>query len=101
MPNGYMGKILWVNLTDGTFKEEDLPEEIYRQYLGGIGLAGNIDIDASKIFTENKKIEDIAEVLWTKLKSTCNGERTYAEILGFEDLAILRANTILSTMFQL
>ncbi len=39
MPNGYMGKILWVNLTDGTFKEEDLPEEIYRQYLGGIGLA--------------------------------------------------------------
>ncbi len=39
MPNGYIGKILWVNLTDGTFKEEDLPEEIYRQYLGGIGLA--------------------------------------------------------------
>ncbi len=42
MPNGYMGKILWVNLTDGTFKEEDLPEEIYRQYLGGIGLAAKL-----------------------------------------------------------
>jgi len=39
MPNGYMGKILWVNLTDGTFKEEDVPEELYRQYLGGFGLA--------------------------------------------------------------
>ncbi len=42
MPNGYMGKILWVNLTDGTFTEEDLPEEIYRQYLGGIGLAAKL-----------------------------------------------------------
>ena len=42
MPNGYIGKILWVNLTDGTFKEEDLPEEIYRQYLGGIGLAAKL-----------------------------------------------------------
>ena len=39
MPNGYMGKILWVNLSDGTFKEEELPEDIYRQYLGGYGLA--------------------------------------------------------------
>ena len=39
MPNGYMGKILWVNLSDGTFKEEELPEDIYRQYIGGYGLA--------------------------------------------------------------
>ncbi|MHA1473145.1 MAG: aldehyde ferredoxin oxidoreductase family protein [Promethearchaeota archaeon] len=39
MPNGYMGKILWVNLTDETFEEENVPEELYRQYLGGFGLA--------------------------------------------------------------
>jgi aldehyde:ferredoxin oxidoreductase len=39
MPNGYMGKILWVNLTDETFKEEELLEQVYRQYLGGYGLA--------------------------------------------------------------
>ncbi|GAH52153.1 unnamed protein product, partial [marine sediment metagenome] len=39
MPNGYMGKILWVNLSDETFKEEELSDEIYRQYLGGYGLA--------------------------------------------------------------
>ena len=39
MPNGYMGKILWVNLSDETFKEENVPEELYRQYLGGFGLA--------------------------------------------------------------
>ncbi len=39
MPNGYMGKILWVDLSDGSFKEVELPDEIYRQYIGGYGLA--------------------------------------------------------------
>ncbi|MFX0147840.1 MAG: UxaA family hydrolase, partial [Candidatus Hodarchaeota archaeon] len=53
-------------------------------------MASNIDINASKIITEGKSIEDIAEVLWEKLKSTCNGEKTFAEQLGFEDLAIWR-----------
>jgi altronate dehydratase large subunit len=53
-------------------------------------MAANIDIDASTIITENKKVEEIAEILWKKLKSTCNGEKTSAELLGFEDLAIWR-----------
>jgi aldehyde:ferredoxin oxidoreductase len=35
---GVMGKILWVNLTTGEFREETVPEEIYRLYLGGYGL---------------------------------------------------------------
>lgn len=39
MSNGYMGKILWVNLSDGSFNEVELPDEIYRQYIGGYGLA--------------------------------------------------------------
>jgi aldehyde:ferredoxin oxidoreductase len=42
MPNGYLGKVLWVNLTDGTFKEEELSEETYRQYIGGYGLAAKL-----------------------------------------------------------
>ncbi|MHA1659716.1 MAG: UxaA family hydrolase [Promethearchaeota archaeon] len=50
----------------------------------------NIDIDASKIITENKTVKDVGEILWQKLKNTCNGEKTRAEILGFEDLAIWR-----------
>ncbi|MHA1257260.1 MAG: UxaA family hydrolase [Promethearchaeota archaeon] len=54
-------------------------------------LAMNIDIDASIIITENKTIEDLAEKIWQKLKNTCNGEETCAEVLGFEDLAIWRA----------
>ncbi len=39
MPNGYMGKILWVDLTEESFKEEELSDEVYRQYIGGYGLA--------------------------------------------------------------
>ncbi len=39
MPNGFFGKILWVDLDEETFKEENLPEEVYKQYLGGYGLA--------------------------------------------------------------
>jgi len=39
MTNGYFGKILWIDLSKGAFKEESLPEEYYRSYLGGYGLA--------------------------------------------------------------
>ena len=39
MTNGYFGKILWIDLSEGAFKEESLPEEYYRLYLGGYGLA--------------------------------------------------------------
>ncbi len=39
MSNGYMGKILWVDLSTESFKEEELPDEVYRKYIGGYGLA--------------------------------------------------------------
>jgi len=38
MPNGYWGKIIFVNLTTGQIEVEQPPEEIYRRYLGGYGL---------------------------------------------------------------
>jgi aldehyde:ferredoxin oxidoreductase len=37
--NGYTGKILNVNLTDGTCVAEHLPDEVYYNYLCGTGLA--------------------------------------------------------------
>ncbi|MFX0175090.1 MAG: UxaA family hydrolase [Candidatus Hodarchaeota archaeon] len=55
-------------------------------------MASNIDVDASKIITQNYQVRDIAQTLWQKLKATCNGEKTYAEILGFEDIAIWRCS---------
>ncbi|KXH74120.1 MAG: hypothetical protein AM326_10110 [Candidatus Thorarchaeota archaeon SMTZ-45] len=39
MLKGYMGKILRVNLTDGTITEEFPDENILKMYLGGAGLA--------------------------------------------------------------
>ncbi|MCX6084937.1 MAG: aldehyde ferredoxin oxidoreductase family protein [Caldiserica bacterium] len=38
----YCGRILWVNLTTGTFATEELPESFYRMYLSGLGLAASL-----------------------------------------------------------
>ena len=38
----YTGKILWVDLTKGRCNEEQLSEDIYYNYLSGIGLAARI-----------------------------------------------------------
>jgi aldehyde:ferredoxin oxidoreductase len=38
MPGCYAGKILFVDLTKGTIKEEKLPEKTYRDFIGGNGL---------------------------------------------------------------
>ena len=38
MVKGIAGKILVVNLTDKSFKQEILDEKVYRQFLGGYGL---------------------------------------------------------------
>ncbi|MFC1915741.1 aldehyde ferredoxin oxidoreductase N-terminal domain-containing protein, partial [Chloroflexota bacterium] len=40
MANGYNGKILRVNLSTGKLAVEELPENFYRQYLGGEGFIG-------------------------------------------------------------
>ncbi len=45
MSNGYFGKVLWVDLSEESFREETIPEEIFRQYLGGYGLAAKIIYD--------------------------------------------------------
>jgi aldehyde:ferredoxin oxidoreductase len=40
--NGYMGKILFIDLTDKTTKEQEPDEQTYRQYIGGYGLGARI-----------------------------------------------------------
>ncbi|MBW1789003.1 MAG: aldehyde ferredoxin oxidoreductase family protein [Deltaproteobacteria bacterium] len=42
MPNGYAGKLLFVDLTKGTIKEEVLEEGICRDFVGGTGLGVRI-----------------------------------------------------------
>jgi len=40
--NGYKGKILRVNLNDGTFKTSTLPREWIREYIGGDGFGAKL-----------------------------------------------------------
>ena len=40
--NGYTGKILTVDLTDGSWGEQDIPPETYERVLSGVGLAAHL-----------------------------------------------------------
>ena len=42
MPGGYMGKILFVDLSTGTIKEEALEEKMCRDFIGGYGIGARI-----------------------------------------------------------
>jgi len=39
---GFFGKLLWINLSRETFEEQQLSDIMYKQYLGGYGLACRI-----------------------------------------------------------
>ena len=45
MGKGYMGKILNVDLSQGTFKEEAIADDVYEKYLSGTGLAAHLLYD--------------------------------------------------------
>jgi len=61
LQGGYMGKILRVNLTEQSFKEEDTPVELARQYIGGAGfgikyLFDEVPADTDPLGPANKLI---------------------------------------------
>ncbi|NVM30246.1 MAG: aldehyde ferredoxin oxidoreductase family protein [Candidatus Helarchaeota archaeon] len=45
MPFGYMGQILRVDLDTEAIEKETLPDEVYRKYIGGRGIAARILYD--------------------------------------------------------
>lgn len=45
MLGGYVGKMLFVNLTDGTFEEKELTEEMASKYIGGYGIGAKVLYD--------------------------------------------------------
>ncbi len=58
MANGYMGKILMVNLSDGSIEEQQIPDSVYEKFLSGSGLGGfilynNIPADADPLGPDN------------------------------------------------
>lgn len=45
---GYMGKMLFVDLTSGKMSEEEISEELARNYIGGWGIGGRIIMERMK-----------------------------------------------------
>jgi aldehyde:ferredoxin oxidoreductase len=48
MAGGYMGKLLFVNLSTGEIKAETPDESLYRDYIGGYGIGARILYDRQK-----------------------------------------------------
>jgi aldehyde:ferredoxin oxidoreductase len=46
--NAFMGKVLFVNISDGTYEEMALEENVYRQYIGGSGLGVKVLFEKMK-----------------------------------------------------
>ena len=42
MRGGYMGKLLWVDLSQRSIQEQPLEEEICRSFIGGYGLGARL-----------------------------------------------------------
>ncbi|MEK7353265.1 MAG: aldehyde ferredoxin oxidoreductase family protein [Chloroflexota bacterium] len=42
MAGGYLGKILWVNLSNGEIKEETPEESLYKDFIGGYGIGARL-----------------------------------------------------------
>jgi aldehyde:ferredoxin oxidoreductase len=45
---GYMGKILWVNLSTGNIKKETPDDSLYKNYIGGYGIGARLLYDRMK-----------------------------------------------------
>lgn len=52
MESGYMGKLLYVDLTKGTFTDQELSEELSRKYIGGSGLGARLLFDQTNADTD-------------------------------------------------
>jgi len=48
MPNGYMGKVLWVDLSNKKWEEQTIEESLVKQYMTGYGLAAKLIFDKTK-----------------------------------------------------
>jgi aldehyde:ferredoxin oxidoreductase len=42
MAGGYMGKLLWVNLSNGELRDEPLDERLCRDFIGGYGFGARL-----------------------------------------------------------
>ncbi|HLB27705.1 MAG TPA: aldehyde ferredoxin oxidoreductase family protein [Dehalococcoidales bacterium] len=70
MAGGYMGKILWVNLSNGEIKEETPEENLYRDFIGGYGIGARLLYSRQKAKVDPLGPENIFGLLTGPLVGT-------------------------------
>jgi aldehyde:ferredoxin oxidoreductase len=63
MTGGFMGRLLWVDLSQGTIQEEPLEEETCRSFIGGYGLGARIIYSRQKPGVDPLGPENVLGVL--------------------------------------
>jgi aldehyde:ferredoxin oxidoreductase len=66
MAKGYMGRILWVDLSRGEIREESVPDTIYEHYLSGMGLAAYLGVFTRMLPTQMAMDGMIEKILLRK-----------------------------------
>ncbi|HEY91785.1 MAG TPA: aldehyde ferredoxin oxidoreductase family protein [Dehalococcoidia bacterium] len=70
MAGGYMGKVLFVNLTNGTLRDEPLDDGLRRDFIGGYGLGARILFSQQKANVDPLGADSIAGFLTGPLTGT-------------------------------
>ncbi len=81
MTGGYMGKLLFVDLSTGKMKEETPDESFYRKYIGGYGVGSRILYDRQKAGVDALGPENVFGILTGPLTgSPAIGGARYAAV---------------------
>lgn len=70
MPGGYMGKILWVDLTSGKIEVEEPEDALYRDFIGGYGIGSRLLYSRQKAGVDPFGPESIFGILTGPLTGT-------------------------------
>ena len=63
MVNGYMGQLLWVDLTSGRLTLEDLDDNFCRKYIGGYGFGSRLLLSRQKTGVDPLGLDNILGIL--------------------------------------
>ena len=80
MAYGYMGKMLWGDLTRGTLAEEALDEKICRDFIGGYGLGARVLFSRMKAGVDPLGPENILGIVTGPLTGTALGGSRYVVV---------------------
>ncbi len=72
MGRGYLGKLLWADLSDNELRDEDLDKELCRRFIGGYGLGAGILFNRQKAGVDPLGPHSILGILTGPLTGTAS-----------------------------